>query len=132
MKLKNYKYGTYTCKTYYKKVGQGYEVGFCYGDKTIFVGNFLYSKEAGDWYTTMNQYITKFAKTYTVGYKYPFAEFCGFIKSYLYKEYYSYLDKLFTDYNRYYKKEYIQFNNNYKKSRKNYSTSERKPYLKVA
>ena len=36
MKSKTYKYGNYTFKSYYKKVGYGYEVGFTFGSKTIF------------------------------------------------------------------------------------------------
>ncbi len=131
MKYKTYKYGNYTCKSYYKKAGYGYEVGFYYGEKPIFVGNFVYQQEAKSWYGIMNREIAKFAKKYTAGYKLPFAWFSNFIRNHLYKYYYAYLDKLFARYTRQYDKAYARDYKQYVQKKKYYSTGDKAAYLKA-
>lgn len=106
MKSKTFKYGNYTFKSYFKKVGLGYEVGFTFGTKTIFVGNFLYPQEATRWYGIMNREISRFGRQFTGNYKFPInyiTQFCG---NHLYSTYYMFLDKLFTQYTRNYKRAY--------------------------
>ena len=131
MKYKTYKYGNYTCKTYYNKVGNGYECGFIFNGKTVFVGNFIYQPEATRWFGIMNREISKFAKKYTTGYKYPTSFMSEFVRNYLYRYYYAYLDKLFARYNRSYQKAYAKNTKYYHKNKKSNYTGFKVPYLKV-
>lgn len=97
---RTYKYGKYTCKAYKKAVGHGFEVGFTFGGKTIFVGNFIHTKECNAWWTKMNTECTRFLRRYTLPSQSSTAFFTKFMGNYLYKCYYAWLDTQFTKHNR--------------------------------
>ncbi len=100
MKTKHYSNGKYHFRTYNKTVGEGYEVGFYHGTTPIFVGNFLHTKEANQWFRIMNREIKYFSKKYPVGTKFPVSWYTHFAKNHLYKCYYGFLDRVFARYNR--------------------------------
>ena len=62
MKSRTYKFGTFTFKAYFKKVGNSFEVAVKYGPKVLFLGNFIHRVEANKWWTYMNKEITTFKK----------------------------------------------------------------------
>ena len=97
-----YKYGKYTCKAYKKTAGQGFEVGFKFAGKTIFVGNFIHAKEANAWWAKMNTECTRFLRRYTLPSQASTQFFTRFMANYMYKCYYGWLDRAFTKHNRTY------------------------------
>ena len=131
MKSRNFKHGQHTYKAYCKKVGHGYEVGFTYKSKALFVGNFLYTKEANAWYTTMNKEIEKFSKRYWTTTKTPQTFYNKFVSTHLYKTYYTFLDKCFTKYNREYKTAFNKSERTYKQMKKTWDVKE-KTYFRKA
>lgn len=100
MTTRTYKYGKHTCKAYKKSVGKGWEVGFSFGGKTIFTGNFIHAKEANTWWTKMNHECTKFLRRYTLPSNASTTFFCRFMGNYVYKCYYAWLDRQFVSYTR--------------------------------
>ncbi|MCB0414626.1 MAG: hypothetical protein KDD50_09840 [Bdellovibrionales bacterium] len=132
MKTKFYKHGTHKYKAYYKSVGHGYEVGFCYGKKTLFVGNFLHAKEANGWFKTMTSEIEKFSKKYWISPKAPKAFYNKFMTNHLYKTYYAQLDKWFDRYNRSYTSSFKKDERKYKQLKKNWKTTEKTFFKKAA
>ncbi len=100
MTQRNYKYGKYTCKAYKKPAGKGWEVGFTYAGQQIFVGNFIHAKEANAWWTLMNKEAHKFSKKYAAVPTAPTSWTTKFMSNYMYKSYYSFLDREFTKYQR--------------------------------
>lgn len=132
MKTKNFKNGTSTYKSYLKKVGNGYEVGFFSHGKPLFVGNFIHSTEANQWFAQMKRDITKFSKKYKVGKTFPKSWYNNFLKSYLYKNYYSFLNKQFTKYNRTFNSAFKKDSTKYKKISKKWTSKEKHPALKAA
>jgi len=132
MKTKTYKNGTITGKSYMKTVGHGFEVGFKFGGKTVFVGNFIHSAEANKWWARMNQDIKTFSTRHPVGNTYPKAWFTTFIKNHLYKDYYQFLDTLFTKYKRDFTREVTRNERKYKQMKKTWTPRERSPFLKAA
>jgi hypothetical protein len=100
MKSRVYKYGNYRCEAYLKTAGHGYEVGFCFGKETVFVGNFIHHKEATKWYTKMNTEVKTFNHRYTVGKEASTTWYAKFFSHHLYKAYYSFLDHEFAKYHK--------------------------------
>lgn len=100
MTTRMYKYGKHTCKAYKKPCGKGFEVGFTFGGHEVFVGNFIHAKEANAWWTLMNNEVRKFGKKYAAAPNAPVTWTTKFLSNYMYKAYYSYLDKEFTKYHR--------------------------------
>jgi hypothetical protein len=100
MTTRNYKYGKHTCHAYKKPCGKGFEVGFTMGGNNVFVGNFIHAKEANAWWTMMNNEVRKFGKKYAAAPNAPLAWTCKFFSNYMYKAYYSYLDREFSKYQR--------------------------------
>jgi len=132
MKTKTFKHGTETYKTYCKKVGKGYEVAFCHKSKPLFVGNFLYSKEANTWYATMNKEVEAFSKKYWTTPKAPKTFYNKFITNHLYKTYYTHLDKWFTKYSREYTTAFTKDERKYKKLKKSWDQKEKTFFKKAA
>ena len=120
------------CWTYWEVAGEGYEAGFVFKGKTLFVGNFIHRKEASEWYKKMNTEITKFSKTYTFGPKFPVSFFKKFITNHLYSSYYTYLDKKFTSYRNQYSKAVTQHQKKYKTLTKEWAPQERAAFYKAA
>jgi hypothetical protein len=104
MKSNTYRGTDYTGKTYCKKVGSGWETGFTFNNRTVFVGNFIHEKEANHWYSIMTREVTRFTWRYQVGNHFPKTWYGQFLKNHLYKTYYRYLDKVFAHYHRTYGK----------------------------
>jgi hypothetical protein len=132
MKTKNFRNGKYACKSYLKPAGRGYEVGFTLGGAPLFVGNFIHSSEANQWYSRMNQEIKSFSKKHPVGKTYPKTWFSHFLKSHLYKNYYSFLDKTFTRHEKSFTREFKKNQRKYKKLKSKWQPKERTPALKAA
>src|SRR5262245_25477410 len=96
MKTRTYRNGSMTCKSYIKSVGNGWEVGFTFAGKPLFVGNFIHSTEANQWYSVMNHEIRTFSHKYKVGPGCPKSWYFHFVKSHLYDRYYTFLERKFT------------------------------------
>jgi len=132
MKTKLFKYGTHKYKSYFKPVGKGFEVGFMYGTKSLFVGNFVKKDEAMTWFTMMNQEITKFSgkyfhhvKAYSTN-----AFYHKFASNNLYKHYYDYLDKCFGKYTKNYHREFMRDVKSYERMKKHWAKKENTTYTR--
>lgn len=119
MTTTTYSYGKYTCKAYKKPCGKGWEVGFYFGSKQIFVGNFIHAKEANAWWTKMNMEVRKFSKRYALPKNASPAFFIKFMTNHIYKNYYSFLDREFSKYNR-------NFAQAWKKSERKFTTMKKR------
>jgi len=123
---------TLKCWSYYTSAGEGWEVGFTFQGKTLFVGNFIHKKEATQWYSMMNTEITKFSKKFTFGPKFPVSFFKKFIETHLYASYYTHLDKIFTQYTRSYKKAHVAHVQKYASMKKTWAPKESAPFYRAA
>ncbi len=134
MKKKVYEYGPHKCKAYFKSAGKGWEVGFHFGNKPIFVGNFIHKAEANKWWTLMNKEVRTFSKRFGLHAKAPITFYRKFFSNHLYNNYYAWLDK---EFNRY-EKNYLRAVNSGKKEysrilkTKKLKKSETYPLKKVA
>ncbi len=102
MKTCYYKFGTHKCHAYWKTAGHGYEVAFYFGDKCVFMGNFVHRAEAAKWWTKMNKELKTFGKRYGVGPNASYTWYAKFCSNHLYKCYYGFLDTQFAKYQRTY------------------------------
>jgi hypothetical protein len=133
MKTKTYRYGNVTCKAELKTAGKGWECVLYFNHKVIFVGNFIHSAEAHQWWTSMNREIATFSKKYTVGYHLPTSWVATSLKNSLYKSYYVFLEKIFVGYHRSYQKALATNIRQFKSTKKNYHVGGKKvAVLKVA
>ena len=128
MKTKNFKHGKYSYRTYLKPAGKGYEVGFVFSGKPIFVGNFLYKKEANAWFTEMTKQITTFTKRYWVTPKASRSFYNKFMTQHLYKHYYKFLDKQFSKYETTYNREFKKQERKYNQLKKDWSKTDYVPF----
>ena len=108
MKTKNYKFGDFSFKAYYKKVGNNFEICVNHGTKQIFFGNFIYSWEANQWWTEMNRDIANFKRNFWVAKNVSKTWYTNFFTQFLYNHYYKFLERSFTKYNRTYEKTFNQ------------------------
>lgn len=132
MKTKTYRSGTTTFRAYHKTVGNGFEVGFVTGTKTIFVGNFIHSAEATRWYTTMNAEIRTFCNRYTVGPTCPKSWFTNFMSDNLYSKYYTFINRALTVHNRKYTTAVNRDIKKYNQLKRNWYPGEKGRFLKAA
>jgi hypothetical protein len=132
MKNKTYRSGNSTFRAYQKTVGNGVEVGFVTGTKTIFVGNFIHTAEANRWYSTMNTEIRSFCARYKVGPSCPKNWFTHFMSDHLYKKYYTFLNKAFVTHNRKYTTAVNKDVKKYNRISRNWYPSEKGRFLKAA
>lgn len=102
MKAKRYRNGTLTCRAYQRAVGSGWEVGFDWAGKTVFLSNFVRSAEANRWYALMNREVRNFNARYKVTRAFPKALYGKFLSSHLYNRYFTFLDRLFAQHSRTY------------------------------
>jgi hypothetical protein len=102
MKTTNYHFAGITFKGYLRTAGQGFEVCVFHGKKNIFTGNFVHKVDAMKWWTTMNQEIRSFTKTYWIGNKNATTWYATFFSNHLYKCYYKFLDKVFVKHSKTY------------------------------
>lgn len=131
MTTRTYKYGKYSCKAYKKPCGKGWEVGFHYAGQEIFVGNFIHAREANAWWTKMNMEVRRFCKRYALPTNASTTFFCRFWSNYMYKCYYTFLDRQFTKYNSGYAHAVRKDERRFAKMRKHYGHYER-PTLRRA
>jgi hypothetical protein len=132
MKTKTYRNGSFSCKGYCRDAGNGWEVGFYYGKKLIFVGNFIHQSEATRWYRLMNREVRTFSRRYTVGRTYPKAWFAKFLGAQLYRTYYAFLNKCFAKYSREFSRATTQNQRTYKRMTRQWRGTSRTPFLKAA
>ena len=132
MKTKTYRYGTVTCKAELKAAGKGWECVLYFNHKPIFVGNFIHSTEANQWWASMNREIAIFSKKYTVGYQLPVSWVANSLKNSLYKSYYTFLEKIFVAYHRSYQKALATNIRQFKTTKKHYHVDRKVAALKVA
>lgn len=118
MKTKTYQYGPYTFKSYFKAVGNGWEVGFKQGNRTYWVGNFVHKAEATKWWGMFNKEIMNFSKKFNFSANMPFAWYCNFLSNHMYTCYYTWLDKMFNKHETNFKKAYNKDFNRYMKMKK--------------
>lgn len=132
MKTKTYRSGTTTFRAYCKNVGNGFEVGFVTGTKTVFVGNFIQATEASRWYSTMNAEIRTFCKRFKVGTNAPKAWFTHFLSDTLYRKYYAFVNKAVTVHNRKYTTAVNKDIRKYNQLNRNWYPAEKGRFLKAA
>ncbi len=132
MKTKTYRSGTTTCRSYSKTVGNGVEVGFTVGGRTVFCGNFVHSSEAATWYTKMNREISTFSRRYKVGPSCPKSWYTHFLGQHLYNQYYAFLDKTFTKHTKTYKKAVTRSQRKYQRMNQTWYPAEKKVVLRAA
>ncbi len=132
MKTKNYRYGKTTCKGWLKSAGNGYEVCFTFGPKTVFVGNFIHATEANAWWTLMNREIKTFGTRYKVGTRFPAAKYSHFLSAHLYTRYYNFLDRLFVKHTRTWHRAVVRDLRSYKRMANRVPSNERFRLLKAA
>lgn len=132
MKSKSYKHGKSTYKSYFKKAGYGYEVGVVYKGKPLFVGNFIKSKEANEWYRKMNSEITTFAKRYWATEDTSTAFYTKFLGNHIYNHYYKYINKVIPTAHRQFDKAFNQDLKKYRNLKTNWSTSEKLTFKKAS
>lgn len=122
---KKYKFGRYTCYSYMKPAGRGWEVGFYFGNKPAFVGNFIHKTEAKEYWTNLNAEWNHFAKRFWVGPQTSFAWYTKFFTNHIYKHYYQYLDKKFAGYKKTYTYQFKKYETDYKKKSKAWDKGDR-------
>mgnify|MGYP003572928010 CR=1 FL=1 len=132
MKTRNYRNGNSTCKTYQKPAGRGWEVGFLYGTKPLFVGNFVHSREANEFYSIMKREVGKFAKRYKVGKTYSQSWFKAFIGAHLHKYYYAYVNKQIRKHYTWANQTYGKNLRTYKRISRRWAPQEKTPCLRAA
>jgi len=103
-KTKNFRSGSLTARCYMKPAGNGHEVGFVFGGKTIFVGNFIHNAEASKWWATMNREVRTFANRHKVTTKFPKNNYGKFLGAYLYNCYYRFANAAVSKHTRFYGK----------------------------
>ena len=124
MKTKTYKHGKHSLKIYQKSVGHGWEVGLKTGSKTLFVGNFVHSKEATQWFATLNKEIPTFANHYWVGPKCSFDWYSKFLANHIGQKYYGFVNKILSKHQRDFDKAFKKDERKYKTLRKAWDKTE--------
>ena len=132
MKTRSFKTGNTVCRSYMKPVGKGWEIGFSFGPKPVFVGNFVHSGEANKWWGLMNKEIRTFSKKFKVGKSYPSGFFKSFISHHLYGKYYDYVNKLAAKHARSFHTARRKDTTKYKRLTKKWPPREKKPLFKAA
>lgn len=122
-KTKTYKYGPHTFKSYFKPVGNGWEVGFTHGNRTYWVGNFVHKAEATKWWGMFNKEIMTFSKRFNFTQQMPFSWYCNFLSNHMYTCYYTWLDKMFNKHETTFKKAYSKDFKRYMKMKKTGTTT---------
>lgn len=132
MKVTNYRYGKLTCKGWIKPAGNGHEVCFNFGNKTVFASNFIHSTEATQWWTLMNREIKLFAAKHKATTTFPKAKYSHFLSSHLYNCYYRFLDKLFAKHTKTYRTAVVRDLRTFKRLASRTPSSMRTKLLKAA
>ena len=131
-KSKAYRYGKSYGRAYYKTAGGGFECGFVFDGKLVFIGNFIHSREGQLWFALMNRELGSFSRKYAVGGKCPASWYSHFLGNHLYKCYYGFLDRLFARYNRDYHRAFSRDLRQYQRLRRGWRGARLHPALKAA
>ena len=131
-KFTTYKCGPYTFKSYFKPVGQGYEVGFTYKGQSYFTSNFVHKTEAMTWWKKFNMEIMTFAKKFEPSNKMPLTWYCNFMANNLYKCYYTWLDMVFAKHETTFKKAFSKDFKRYASMKKHAPKTATRYYFKAA
>lgn len=135
MKTKRYRNGATTCRAFQRAVGNGWEVGFEFAGRTVFMSNFVRSAEANRWYAMMNREVRAFNARYKVTRAFPKALYGKFLTSHLYNKYFTFLDRVFSMHSRTYARAVNKNRNAYartlRKQRRNHGGSTQK-FLRAA
>jgi len=115
-----YKFGALHFKPYFKACGNGWEVGVTCAGKNVFMGNFVHQFEAREWWKVMHKHLDTFCKTHDYVPTASNTWYFKFLGAYLYKPYYSWLDKTFAKHTKTYTKEYSKGVKQYKNYEKTY------------
>lgn len=105
-KTKPYYFGDLKFEAYCRPAGLGWECGLKFKGEPVFVGNFVHKPEATMWWKEMNKYMTQFCNKYDYMENAPTTWYPKFVSHYMYKHYYTFLDKVFTAHNRTYAKHF--------------------------
>jgi hypothetical protein len=116
MKTKRYRNGSLTCRAYQRAVGSGWEVGFDWNGRTVFLSNFVRSAEANRWYALMNREVRAFNARYKVTRAFPKGLYGKFLSSHLYNRYFAFLDRLFAQHSRTYARAVNRARNQYQRT----------------
>jgi hypothetical protein len=132
MKKRTYKMGKFTCRTYFKPAGSGWEVGAYFGPKKVFTGNFIHKPEATHYWAALNKDMKTFCGKYWVAPTAPFTWYQNFMTTYMYKNYYSWLDTQFTKYQREHTVAFKKHEHRYQQMKKQWTPAERVPFKMAA
>ncbi|MCB0417611.1 MAG: hypothetical protein H6617_12005 [Bdellovibrionaceae bacterium] len=132
MKTKNYRNGKTTCRSYLKPAGNGYEVGFFYGNTQVFCGNFVHGTEANQFFTQMKREVSRFGKRFKVGKNYPTGWFKKFLGAHLHRSYYNFVNKQIRKHATSANRNYGQTLRTYKRLNRRWATGEKSASLKAA
>lgn len=128
-KYQTYKCGTYTFKSYFKPVGQGFEIGFIYHGRTYFMSNFIHKTEAITWWKMFNKEIMAFSKKFYMNDKMPFSWYCNFLSKHLYQCYYNWLDSVFNKHERTFKRAFTKDIKKYNTMKKKFAYNTKQPFF---
>lgn len=132
MKTNTYRNGSKSCRSYLKTVGNGYEVGFYYGGNPIFLGNFIHSGEANQFYSLMRNELRGFGMKFKVGGTYPQSWFKSFLSAHLQRCYYNFVNFQVRRHQMEAKKTYGKNVKTYRKLNRNWNFADKKPCLRAA
>lgn len=129
---KAYRYGKHFGRTYFKNAGGGWECGFVFDSRVVFIGNFIHSREAQLWFALMNREVRNFSRKYAVGQRCSAIWYAHFLRNHLYKCYYGFLDRLFARYRGDYQRAFTRDLRQYQRLRRDWRGSRLQPALRAA
>jgi len=133
MRTKSFRNGaSLRCRSYIKNVGKGYEVGFIFGGKPIFLGNFIKSNEANTFYGQLNKDIRTFSKKFRVGKNCPKTWYGKFLGNHLHRRYYSFINRVVPTNNRTAQRGFNKSLREYKRLNRRWTPSQKAVFLKAA
>jgi hypothetical protein len=132
MKTNTYRNGSKSCRSYLRTVGNGWEVGFFYGGKPVFLGNFIHSSEANQFYALMKTEIRNFGRKVRVAHPFPSAWFKAFLGAHLQKTYYQFVNQQVRRHQTEAKRTYGKGLRAYRRLNRRWTGEEKTPSLRAA
>ena len=132
MKTKRYA-GNTSARSYCKGTGSGAEVGFVFGGKPVFTGNFHNKGDANRFYGQLNREIRSFNKRFKVAKNCPKNWYGSFIGAYLNRLYFKHLSAISNKGNRQFNTAVNKNVRKYKKLSRRWTGKQKKqPFLRAA